>query len=535
MSKREDSEQLSIFEGPPATPAEIKAGMAIMNADALDESEFIVDYGKTYFCSFLINSETGQLAITTPGLVLLYSDFSWGRGLSGFKIIRGSAPPIIINYADIKGIIDGVSCEYRLIFQAGNMQINLRMRKPAEEELVKALAHADPDRWRAICEALNADHNKKPTKRARHRVARALIDKMLANCIPEHRQGALALLLKMPPSRRQNHANLLRLDIDTDLEKQALYQIPILILFPIWVSKYFAGKRQRDILDGLSLPRGARWICMQAVGPIIHILGMQRPREDAVPADLAWMTEKLCRAIHDNAPRMFSQRVVMNLICQTFLLSNRDAQLAESVGVWAAKATADLNVESECGSATAIKIAQWIVAEPELIGEAGVKPWQDKISLLVAKDNAENLRQYLMTRDAPEHELEITCPEFAETILKKLPGTEWRLIRIDSAVMMFSESKTRFQNCAFDLWLEACKRGTASIFVIRRPATKRDRAHRIHHCDVIGGEAVTDGMVRFHQDGRGRPFIGEALAQNNKPLKPALQEALQRSFGWAAN
>ena len=140
-----------------------------------------------------------------------------------------------------------------------------------------------------------------------------------------------------------------------------------------------------------------------------------------------------------------------------------------------------------------------------------------------------------MTRDAPEQEIEIACPEFAENIIKKLPGTEWRLIRIDTAAMMFSESKARFQNCAFDLWLEACLRGTASIFVIRRPATNRDRAHRIHHRDVIGGDAVTDGMVRFHRDGHGRPFIGEALAQNNKSLKPALQEALQRSFGWAAN
>jgi hypothetical protein len=390
----------------------------------------------------------------------------------------------------------------------------------AEQVLYHAFRHPDP----TIDQARQAA-GLKPLKaglvgrRAASRLAAALVHLALKNAIGPGAAGAHALLLALPPSFRPENMDVLGPGPQAILLRDTLAQLAILLLVPVATRTWAAGRKRKDVLAALGLPRNAHKLTPRAVGLISWRL--RRPEGEDVDSemDLSWLTEDFLDALPDAS---FRQRLACDLAIRALIRIEREPQ---KFNIWFAAQTVSLKSEGDFREPARIELVDYVAADRDQLRRAAVRPWSAAMGLAETCDRASAFAGWV--RDT-NHALPSTLfptPSWAPAP-GPVAGSRWNLIRVENGAMLSAEAR-RFDNCAHNYFRE-CTTGASAIFVMRRKATKADEPSTVHDCPIIGGPAVSGSMVEFRARADGTPRIVQHFGVHNAEPPASCTDALHR-------
>jgi hypothetical protein len=393
----------------------------------------------------------------------------------------------------------------------------------AEQRLYHALRRAD-------ARAINADRaaaglgdlkNGIMPRRLASRIAGALVFEAIRNAVGAPGAGALYLLSTLPPRFRAENADILVGDDKGILLRDTLSQLAVLLLFPRCLRDWAAGRKRKDVLASLGLPRNAHKMGPRAAG-VVSWLSRRHDGDDlCCEIDLdEWLTEPLLDVFPEAS---FRQR----LLCDVAIRASRrmEPALVENFAIWFASQTLGLKSEADLPEPDRIGLVDFAAAPPAMLDAAAVAGWGDKVSFAEACDRA---RLYAAWVRVTVHGLDATpfpTPAWGPAA-GPITGSRWRLIRVESGEMLEAEGR-RLSNCAVT-YATDCQRAVSAIYVLRRRATKVDKPRHVHHCQVIGGPAITGSMVEFRDRGDGTARIMQHLGRFNHPAPASCWDALHR-------
>jgi hypothetical protein len=437
----------------------------------------------------------------------------------GVGIASGGAVQAI-DYSDPGSIQRG-----RSFLQPSNQNLARRTRGSLEEALARALRYPDQNTWDRVATELGVTVNLKRSRvsyRAATRLASAIVNEAVHNCVGHARLGALAVALTFPPSLRPRIAHALDPAIDTNLLRDCYHQFPLLVLTPAATARWAAGRKLRDIAHAIGLPKEARRVKPGAVGVISYLVRLALI-DDIDLSDLAWLTDDVCRSLPATS---FRQKLCCGLALRVALHGTDDQ--AAAAAIWLANEGAALKRENDLPAEVLDKLAAYIVEDIAFTSAAVIGDWRDDMPLATATSNAEALREYVLATSALAKLGAFSRPAWASADVTRLSNSSWVLVRIKDGSMLDAEVR-RFRNCAA-IYSNACLAGRSVIFVARRRALASDRPSSVHHCPVIGGPAVSGAMLELQPrpDGGARMIQLAAVANREPPA--TLRNAIGRNF-----
>jgi hypothetical protein len=425
------------------------------------------------------------------------------------------------DYAEPRKIAVGDGLDgYYSALQPSNL--NLQRRAPrAFENLIYYNLRRTNAAWFDAMVELGRDPNDHPHpgNRAIARIQNALIGDAIRRAVPDERQGALCVLLRNVPSLTGGGADILALDEDTTLLRDALFQIPVLMLFPRWFRRWAQGKRQRNILDALGLPRSAAKLLPAGVGAVAGVRGFARnPFRDAVVQDdLAWLSERVGNALPQES---FRQRklatIATRMSCEAV-----DPARCEEVAYWLCTALDAIKGDRGLNYADEMALHDYLTAPPELLASSNVRKFGQHMTLAAALAAAADYAKYLMALNG------LSGPAFPTPAWAlpdgQLPNANWRLVRIKDPAELFAEAR-RFSNCAAGK-VGACRIGKSVIYAIIRNPIATDRQSDRHR-DANGHEFIAGAMLELVGGSDGKPVVFQLRGHANRDPAPSIVKAV---------
>jgi hypothetical protein len=479
--------------------------------DGLDDVAFRAKYGPHGYglLPFLYTTATGNALRFWDGVRAV-------GNRTGFEVGNRRC-----DYAAPRKIATGDGLDgYYSALQPSNL--NLQRRAPrAFENLVHNEMRRCNAVWRSAVTELGMDpeDHPHPGNRANSRIQHALIGDSIRRAVPDERQGALSVLLRNVPSLTGGSADILALNEDTTQLRDTLFQIPVLMLFPRWFRRWAQGKRQRNILDALGLPRSAAKLLPAGVGAVAGVRGFARnPFRDAVVQDdLVWLSERVGGAL---PPESFRQRKLAT-IATRLACEETDPARCEAVAFWLCTALAVIKCDSDLSFAEEMALHDYLTAPPEMLDASAVRKFGHHLTLESALAAASDYAKYLMALNG------LSGPAFPTPAWApadgQLPNAHWRLVRVKDPAELFAAARL-FSNCAAGK-VGACRVGKSAIYiVIRNPMATDKQSARCR--DANGGEFIAGAMLELIGGSDGKPVIFQLLGRANRDPAASIVKAV---------
>jgi hypothetical protein len=474
--------------------------------------------------------------VSCRGLIPYLAKAAVLKGLyPGLAFIPRMGDGAIVGFA-FKWANEAVSIDYRKpasiragmsYLQPSNRNLARLARTSIEEKLAHYLRRPCVEAWESECQALNVQAWKLRkgetgrgliSLRAAARLASAIVNEAITNAFGHEKLGALVVARKFPPSLRPHVSDALGAGLNAHEVRDVYYQLPILALWPRAVAKAAAGHKLRDITRQLGLPPGARRVHPGAVGRISYLLRTAQDA-DADAGDLGWLSQAVCSALPD---AVFRQRMTVSLAIKVAM--RWGDQRAETTALWMATEVAGKKRESALSLDDLDDLAAYVgVAEP-IVEVAAVDRWHVAMPLDRAMQNARSLQVHLINLSVKGGSF--ARPSWAPDTTP-LVKADWRLVRIVDTAMLVAEAR-RLKNCSV-AYAGACASGEAALYVIRRPATGRDKPSDIH-ADENGLPVITSAMVEIRRRPDGAPRLLQCKGPLNKPASASIRQAIARTF-----
>jgi hypothetical protein len=391
------------------------------------------------------------------------------------------------------------------------------------------LAYNDGDALEAANDAIGlGGENGTPVKvtpRMRHAIAAAIYSEIFRNIFGKRHSRVLALFAAMAPGRVPAFSELLVLDEPQEII-DAIVQLPIMILVPAALAKFFAlkGWRQKDILAELGLHKGLKKISLTAAGGLLYLHGVQtRPRDDLGTRDLAYLTPEALR----HCPEAGWRQKAAIFVAALFLRQTGDVARAGEILKWAFIKSELIKDRRWFTLEQASAIAGYWAETDEERDTACVPHPNNEISIATAIERAERLIEYRRLR-AKDGKLSERLYPVLDWMPRdgQITGSRLWLARIPHEAACWAEAE-RNNNCLYDLYEGEARNGFAGLYALRRLPRKGDPQCRIFHCPILNTEAVNVGCARLYRDGSGA-FVGEARDPRNQTLARHYREALEK-------
>lgn len=496
--------------GPQRTPLSTNAriAMQLLVIDGLDDAAFRSKYGSHGY---------GLLPLiykTADGLAMRFWDGLRAVGQrTGFAVGNRHC-----DYAEPRKIAVGDGLDgYYSALQPSNL--NLQRRAPrAVESLVYYEFRRTNAAWAKAMVELGRDPDDypHPGNCSISRIQSAFIGDAIRRAVPDERQGALCVLLRNTPSTTGGGADILAQDEDTTLLRDALFQIPVLMLFPRWFRRWAQGKRQKNILDALGLPRSAAKLLPAGVGAVGGVRGFARnPFRDAVvQEDLAWLSDRVGGALPQES---FRQRLLATIATRLTC----EGVAAEEVAFWLCTALTAVKSEGELPAQNMWALHDYLTAPPEMIAASAVRKFGQHMTLDAALAAAGDFSKYVMALNGlngpPFPVPGWTLPD------GQLPNSKWRLVRIKSPDELFAEAR-RLNNCAAGK-VGACRTGKSVLYTIIRDPVATDR-QSIRHRDANGREFIAGAMLELVSGSDGKPIVFQLRGHSNRNPAASIVQAV---------
>jgi hypothetical protein len=446
-----------------------------------------------------------------PGLSLTRRS---DRAIVGFKF-KWRDTAVSIDYRHPASIRTSAS-----YLQASNRNLARLTRMAIEEKLALFLRQPAVAAWESVSAELGLTPWKMHKTRglislqAASRLAAAIVNEAIENSLGHERLGALVVAHRFPASLRSHVADALGAGPNAQAVRDLFHQLPFLALWPRAVANAVVGQKLKDIAKQLGLPSAARRVHPRAVGVISWLL---RPTvdDDVDSRDFGWLTQAVCSALPAAA---FRQKLIVGLAIRVAMRGT--GEHAADAAIWLAGATAALKKERDLSPAAQDELAVYFNIDAATLASAVIDQPHAARPLPKAVENAAALANHLLTRGLADRGA-FPLPSWAPDSMP-LERSAWRMVRITDGAMLGAEAR-RLKNCSI-AYADACARGEAVLYVIRRTATERDKPSDIHDGDI------TMAMAELRQ----RPSGGPRLIQLKGPLNAeppvSLRQALQRSF-----